>query len=470
MKASEVLDTLKRRFPNEPEYHQAVSEVLGTIEEVYNEHPEFEKSNLIERLCIPDRIFSFRVTWMDDKGQIQTNMGYRIQHNNAIGPYKGGIRFHASVNLSILKFLAFEQTFKNSLTTLPMGGGKGGSDFSPRGKSNAEIMRFCQAFVLELWRHIGPDTDVPAGDIGVGGREVAYMYGMYKKLARENTGTFTGKGLEFGGSLIRPEATGYGNVYFLLQMLKTRNIDIKGKVVTVSGSGNVAQYTVEKLITLGAKVVTMSDSDGYIYDPDGIDREKLDYIMELKNLYRGRIREYAEKYGVKYVPGARPWNEKCDIGMLGQQALLRAGGKAVQHEHPLAGILLLVFLGGQLGGIVAAGQCARDGCFAVSEGANMPSTPEAIDEFLKAKILYAPGKAANAGGVSVSGLEMTQNAQKLSWSSEEVDQKLQSIMQNIHEQCVKYGTQPDGYVNYVKGANVAGFMKVAKAMMAQGIL
>ena len=280
MKASEVLDTLKRRFPNEPEYHQAVSEVLGTIEEVYNEHPEFEKSNLIERLCIPDRIFSFRVTWMDDKGQIQTNMGYRIQHNNAIGPCKGGIRFHASVNLSILKFLAFEQTFKNSLTTLPMGGGKGGSDFSPRGKSNAEIMRFCQAFVLELWRHIGPDTDVPAGDIGVGGREVAYMYGMYKKLARENTGTFTGKGLEFGGSLIRPEATGYGNVYFLLQMLKTRNIDIKGKVVTVSGSGNVAQYTVEKLITLGAKVVTMSDSDGYIYDPDGIDREKLDYIME----------------------------------------------------------------------------------------------------------------------------------------------------------------------------------------------
>ena len=315
MKASEVLDNLKRRFPNEPEYHQAVSEVLGTIEEVYNEHPEFEKSNLIERLCIPDRIFSFRVTWMDDKGQIQTNMGYRIQHNNAIGPYKGGIRFHASVNQSILKFLAFEQTFKNSLTTLPMGGGKGGSDFSPRGKSNAEIMRFCQAFVLELWRHIGPDTDVPAGDIGVGGREVAYMYGMYKKLARENTGTFTGKGIEFGGSLIRPEATGYGNVYFLLQMLKTRGIDIKGKVVTVSGSGNVAQYTVEKLIALGAKVVTMSDSDGYIYDPDGIDRAKLDYIMELKNLYRGRIREYAEQYGVKYVPGARPWGEKCDIAM-----------------------------------------------------------------------------------------------------------------------------------------------------------
>ena len=405
MKASEVLDNLKRRFPNEPEYHQAVSEVLGTIEEVYNEHPEFEKSNLIERLCIPDRIFSFRVTWMDDKGQIQTNMGYRIQHNNAIGPYKGGIRFHASVNLSILKFLAFEQTFKNSLTTLPMGGGKGGSDFSPRGKSNAEIMRFCQAFVMELWRHIGPDTDVPAGDIGVGGREVAYMYGMYKK---------------------------------------TRGIDIKGKVVTVSGSGNVAQYTVEKLISLGAKVVTMSDSDGYIYDPDGIDREKLDYIMELKNLYRGRIREYAEQYGVKYVPGARPWGEKCDIAMP----------SATQNE-----------LNGD-----DARTLLANGCFAVSEGANMPSTPEAIDEFLKAKILYAPGKAANAGGVSVSGLEMTQNAQKLSWSSEEVDQKLQSIMQNIHEQCVKYGKQEDGYVNYVKGANVAGFMKVAKAMMAQGIL
>ena len=398
MKASEVLDNLKRRFPNEPEYHQAVSEVLGTIEEAYNEHPEFEKSNLIERLCIPDRIFSFRVTWMDDKGQIQTNMGYRIQHNNAIGPYKGGIRFHASVNQSILK----------------------------------------------LWHHIGPDTDVPAGDIGVGGREVAYMYGMYKKLARENTGTFTGKGIEFGGSLIRPEATGYGNVYFLLQMLKTRNIDIKDKVVCVSGSGNVAQYTVEKLISLGAKVVTMSDSDGYIYDPDGIDREKLDYIMELKNLYRGRIREYAEQYGCKYVQGARPWGEKCDIAMP----------SATQNE-----------LNGD-----DAKTLLANGCFAVSEGANMPSTPEAIDAFLEAKILYAPGKAANAGGVSVSGLEMTQNAQKLSWSSEEVDQKLQSIMENIHEQCVKYGKQEDGYVNYVKGANVAGFMKVAKAMMAQGIL
>ena len=444
MKANEVLDTLKRRFPNEPEYHQAVEEVLSTIEEAYNQHPEFEKNNLIERLCIPDRVFSFRVTWMDDKGSIHTNMGYRIQHNNAIGPYKGGIRFHSSVNLSILKFLAFEQTFKNSLTTLPMGGGKGGSDFNPKGKSNAEIMRFCQAFVMELWRHIGPQTDVPAGDIGVGGREVSFMYGMYKKLARENTGTFTGKGLEFGGSLIRPEATGYGNVYFLLEMLKTRNIDIKGKVVAVSGSGNVAQYTVEKLIELGAKVVTMSDSNGYIYDADGIDSEKLAYIMELKNLYRGRIKEYADHYGCKFVEGGRPWSEKCDIAMP----------SATQNE-----------LNGD-----DAKTLIANGCFAISEGANMPSTPEAVEEFLAAKVLYAPGKAANAGGVSVSGLEMTQNSMKLSWSREEVDEKLKSIMNSIHTQCVQYGTEADGTVNYVKGANVAGFMKVAKAMMAQGIL
>ena len=444
MKAIEVLDTLKRRFPNEPEYHQAVEEVLSTIEDAYNQHPEFEKSNLIERLCIADRAFSFRVTWMDDKGSIHTNMGYRIQHNNAIGPYKGGIRFHSSVNLSILKFLAFEQTFKNALTTLPMGGGKGGSDFNPKGKSNAEIMRFCQAFIMELWRHIGPQTDVPAGDIGVGGREVSYMYGMYKKLARENTGTFTGKGLEFGGSLIRPEATGYGNVYFLLEMLKTRNIDIKGKVVAVSGSGNVAQYTVEKLIELGAKVVTMSDSNGYIYDADGIDSEKLAYIMELKNLYRGRIKEYADHYGCKFVEGGRPWSEKCDIAMP----------SATQNE-----------LNGD-----DAKTLIANGCFAISEGANMPSTPEAVEEFLAAKVLYAPGKAANAGGVSVSGLEMTQNSMKLSWSREEVDEKLKSIMNSIHTQCVQYGTEADGTVNYVKGANVAGFMKVAKAMMAQGIL
>ena len=404
MNAAKVLDDLKRRFPNEPEYHQAVEEVLSTIEEEYNKHPEFDKVNLIERLCIPDRVYQFRVTWMDDKGNIQTNMGYRVQHNNAIGPYKGGIRFHSSVNLSILKFLAFEQTFKNSLTTLPMGGGKGGSDFSPRGKSNAEVMRFVQAFMLELWRHIGPETDVPAGDIGVGGREVGFMFGMYKKLTH----------------------------------------DLKGKTCLISGSGNVAQYTAEKVLELGGKVLTMSDSDGYVYDPDGIDREKLDYIMELKNLYRGRIREYAEKYGCKYVEGARPWGEKADIALP----------SATQNE-----------LNGD-----DAKKLVANGVIAVSEGANMPSTPEAIRVFQEAKILYAPGKAANAGGVSVSGLEMTQNSIKLSWSSEEVDEKLKSIMKNIHAACVQYGTEADGYVNYVKGANVAGFMKVAKAMMAQGIV
>ena len=444
MKATEVVENLKQRFPNEPEYIQAVSQVLGTIEEEYNKHPEFERYNLIERLCIPDRLVQFRVTWVDDKGNVQTNMGYRIQHNNVIGPYKGGIRFHASVNLSILKFLAFEQTFKNSLTTLPMGGAKGGSDFSPRGKSANEVMRFCQAFMSELYRHIGPDEDVPAGDIGVGGREVAYMFGMYKKLTHQFQGVLTGKGLEFGGSLIRPEATGYGNVYFLLNMLKTKNIDIKGKTVLVSGSGNVAQYTMEKLIQLGAKPVTCSDSDGYIYDPDGIDREKLDFIMELKNIERGRIKEYAEKYGVKYVAGAKPWFEKADIALP----------SATQNE-----------INGE-----AAQALVDNGVIAVSEGANMPSTPEAIKIFQDAKILYAPGKAANAGGVAVSGLEMSQNSERLHWSREEVDQKLKDIMFDIHSNCVKYGTDADGYVNYVKGANVAGFLKVARAMMAQGIV
>lgn len=444
MKAKDVLTELKRRFPNEPEYHQAVEEVLNTIEDTYNRNIEFEKSNLIERLCIPDRIFSFRVTWTDDQGNVHTNMGYRIQHNNAIGPYKGGIRFHSSVNLSILKFLAFEQTFKNSLTTLPMGGAKGGSDFNPKGKSNAEIMRFCQAYILELWRNIGPGTDIPAGDIGVGGREVNYMYGMYKKLARENSGTFTGKSLESGGSLIRPEATGYGNVYFLLEMLKTRNIELKGKTVAVSGAGNVALYTVQKLNELGAKVVTLSDSSGYIYDPEGIGAGKLEYMMELKLFYRGRVKEYADKYGCKYVAGGRPWGEKCDIAMP----------SATQNE-----------LNGD-----EARTLVANGCVAVSEGANMPSTPEAIQVFLENKLLYAPGKAANAGGVATSGLEMCQNAQKISWTREEVDQKLKEIMQSIHAQCVKYGTQPDGYVNYVKGANVAGFIKVARAIMDQGIL
>ena len=403
MKASEVIANLERRFPNEPEYIQAVSQVLGTIEEEYNKHPEFEKANLIERLCIPDRVIEFRVSWVDDKGNVQTNMGYRIQHNNVIGPYKGGLRFHKSVNLGILKFLAFEQTFKNSLTTLPM-----------------------------------------AGDIGVGGREVGYLFGMYKKLTHQFQGMLTGKGQEFGGSLIRPEATGYGNVYFLCNMLATKNIDIKGKTVLVSGSGNVAQYTMEKLIQLGAKPVTCSDSNGYIYDPDGIDAEKLAYIMELKNVERGRIKEYAEKYGVKYVEGAKPWFEKADI------ALPSATQNEINEE--------------------AAKALVANGVIAVSEGANMPTTPEAIKVFQDAKILYSPGKAANAGGVAVSGLEMSQNSERLKWSREEVDAKLHDIMNDIHANCVKYGTEADGYVNYVKGANVAGFLKVAKAMMAQGIV
>ena len=444
MNASKVLEDLKKRFPGENEYHQAVEEVLSTIEEEYNKHPEFEKANLVERLCIPDRMYSFRVTWVDDNGNVQTNMGYRVQHNNAIGPYKGGLRFHPSVNPSILKFLAFEQTFKNSLTTLPMGGGKGGSDFNPAGKSDGEIMRFCQAFMTELWRYIGPETDVPAGDIGVGGREVGFLFGMYKKLAKEFTGTLTGKAMEFGGSLIRPEATGYGNIYFLQEMLATRGLDIKDMVCVVSGSGNVAQYTIEKAIELGAKVVTCSDSNGYVYDPDGITTEKLQFIFELKNVRHGRIKEYAEKFGCQYFEGQRPWGVKCDIALP----------SATQNE-----------INGE-----DAQKLVDNGCIAVSEGANMPSTPEAIHIFQKAGLLYAPGKASNAGGVSVSGLEMSQNSLKLSWTREEVDARLHQIMKSIHESCVKYGTQPDGYINYVKGANVAGFMKVANAMMAQGIL
>ncbi len=444
MQVTTVIENLKQRFPNQPEYIQAVSQVLATIEEEYNRHPEFERANLIERLCIPDRLVQFRVTWVDDQGHVQTNMGYRVQHNNAIGPYKGGLRFHASVNLSILKFLAFEQTFKNALTTLPMGGAKGGSDFSPRGKSDAEVMRFCQAFMTELYRHIGPDEDVPAGDIGVGGREVGYLFGMYKKLTHQFQGVLTGKGRDFGGSLIRPEATGYGNIYFLQNMLATRGIDLKGKTVLVSGAGNVAQYTLEKLIQLGAKPLTCSDSDGYIYDPDGIDAEKLAFIKELKNIDRGRISEYAEEYGVKYVAGAKPWYEKADIALP----------SATQNE-----------IDGD-----AARALVANGVIAVSEGANMPSTPEAVKVFQEARILYAPGKAANAGGVAVSGLEMTQNSERLSWSRDEVDQKLRDIMNDIHANCVKYGTEPDGYINYVRGANVAGFLKVARAMMAQGIV
>ena len=445
MNAQQVVEELKQRFPNEPEYIQAVSQVLPTIEEEYNKHPEFEKSNLVERLCIPDRVIEFRVTWTDDQGKVHTNMGYRIQHNNVIGPYKGGIRFHKSVNLGILKFLAFEQTFKNSLTTLPMGGAKGGSDFSPSGKSDAEVMRFCQAFMTELYRHIGPDEDVPAGDIGVGGREVGYMFGMYKKLTHEWSGVLTGKGREFGGSLIRPEATGYGTVYFLTSMLETRGISLEGKSVLISGSGNVAQYATEKCIQLGAKVLTLSDSDGYIYDPDGIDRAKLDYVMELKNVERGRIKEYVEEYpNAVYHAGERPWGEKADI------ALPCATQNEINGEQ--------------------AQTLVNNGVIAVAEGANMPSTPEAVKAFQDAKILYAPGKASNAGGVAVSGLEMSQNSERLSWTSEEVDNRLKLIMKDIHENCVKYGTQADGYINYVKGANVAGFMKVAKAMMAQGIV
>ena len=444
MNVEKIMHDLEAKHPGEAEYLQAVREVLISVEDVYNSHPEFEKAKLIERLVEPERIITFRVPWTDDNGEVHVNIGYRVQFNGAIGPYKGGLRFHPSVNLSILKFLGFEQTFKNALTTLPMGGGKGGSDFSIRGRSDAEVMRFCQAFMTELYRHIGPDEDVPAGDIGVGGREIGYLFGMYKKLTHTWSGVLTGKGLEFGGSLIRPEATGYGNVYFLVNMLKTRGIDIKGKTVLVSGAGNVAQYTIEKCIELGAKVVTCSDSDGYIYDPDGITKEKLEFIKELKNIERGRIREYAEEYGVKYVEGAKPWFEKADI------ALPSATQNEINEE--------------------AAKALVANGVFAVSEGANMPTTPDAIKVFQDAKILYSPGKAANAGGVAVSGLEMSQNSERLSWSREEVDQKLHGIMNEIHANCVKYGTEEDGYINYVKGANVAGFLKVAKAMMAQGIV
>ena len=430
--------------PNEPEFHQAVREVVESVAPYIIENPQLIKMKVLERIAEPERVIMFRVPWVTDNGEVMINKGYRVQMNSAIGPYKGGIRFHSSVNLSILKFLAFEQTFKNSLTTLPMGGAKGGSDFSPRGKSDAEVMRFCQAFMTELYRHVGADEDVPAGDIGVGGREVGYMFGMYKKLTHQFTGMLTGKGLEFGGSLIRPEATGYGNVYFLVNMLKTRGIELAGKTVLVSGSGNVAQYTTEKCIQLGAKVLTLSDSDGYIYDPEGIDAEKLAFVKELKNVERGRIREYAEKYGCKYVEGAKPWAEKADI------ALPSATQNEINEE--------------------AAKTLVANGVIAVSEGANMPTTPDAIKVFQNAKILYSPGKAANAGGVSVSGLEMSQNSERLRWTSEEVDNYLHRIMDDIHANCVKYGTEPDGYINYVKGANVAGFMKVAKAMMAQGIV
>ena len=445
MKVEEILSNLEAKHPGEKEYLQAVKEVLHSVKDVYNQHPEFEKAKIIERMVEPDRIFTFRVTWVDDKGEVQTNLGYRVQFNNAIGPYKGGIRFHASVNLSILKFLGFEQTFKNALTTLPMGGGKGGSDFSPRGKSDKEIMRFCQAFILELWRNLGPDRDVPAGDIGVGGREVGYMYGMYKKLAQENTGTFTGKGLDFGGSKIRPEATGFGACYFVSDMLATKGETYEGKTVAISGFGNVAWGAATKATELGAKVVTISGPDGYVYDPDGISGEKIDYMLELRSSGEDIVAPYAEKYpNAQFFAGKKPWEVKVDIAMP----------CATQNELGKEDAEMLV----------------KNGVQIVGEVSNMGCTPEAIDTFIENKVLYGPGKAVNAGGVATSGLEMTQNAMHISWSPAEVDEKLHAIMSNIHEACVKYGTQPDGYINYVKGANIAGFMKVAQAMLEQGII
>ena len=445
MKIDKIMASLEAKHPGEMEYLQAVKEVLVSIEEIYNKHPEFEKAKIIERLVEPDRNFTFRVTWVDDKGEVQTNLGYRVQFNNAIGPYKGGIRFHASVTLSILKFLGFEQTFKNALTTLPMGGGKGGSDFSPRGKSDGEIMRFCQAYMMELWRYIGPDTDVPAGDIGVGAREVGYMYGMYKKLTHEHTGTFTGKGVDFGGSLIRPEATGFGACYFVQSMLKDMGTSFKDKTVAISGFGNVAWGAAKKATELGAKVITISGPDGYIYDPEGISGEKIDYMLELRASGNDIVAPYAEEFpGAIFHPGKKPWEQKADIAMP----------CATQNE-----------LGEQ-----DAKQLIDNGVLCVGEVSNMGCRPEAIDLFLQNRIPYGPGKAVNAGGVATSGLEMSQNAIHLSWSEEEVDQKLHRIMQDIHAQCVKYGTEADGYINYMKGANIAGFMKVARAMMSQGII
>jgi len=427
----------------EPEFHQAVREVVESIMPFIEKNPKYQEYKVLERMCEPERVIMFRVPWLDDKGEIRVNRGYRIEMNSAIGPYKGGLRFHPSVNLGILKFLAFEQVFKNSLTTLPMGGGKGGSDFDPKGKSDNEVMKFCQSFMTELFRHIGPETDVPAGDIGVGGREIGYLYGQYKRLRNEFTGVLTGKGLNWGGSLIRPEATGYGCVYFAQEMLKTRGESLKGKICVVSGSGNVAQYTVEKLIELGAKVVTLSDSDGFIHDEKGIDKKELAWVMELKNVRRGRIKECTKEFNCKYYEKEKPWNVKCDI----------AFPSATQNE-----------INGQ-----DAKNLVKNGCMCVAEGANMPSTPDAIEAYQKAGILYAPGKASNAGGVATSGLEMSQNSMRLSWSREEVDKKLHDIMIAIHEQCVKYGKEGK-YINYVKGANIAGFVKVADAMIDQGLV
>ena len=441
----EFMGELVAKNPGESEFHQAVKEVLEAVAPTLEAYPHFLDAKIMERMVEPERVIIFRVPWMDDEGNVRINRGFRVQMNSAIGPYKGGIRFHASVNLSIMKFLAFEQTFKNALTTLPMGGAKGGSDFSPRGKSDAEVMRFCQSFMTELQRHIGPDTDVPAGDIGVGGREIGFMFGQYKRLRDEFTGTLTGKGQTWGGSLIRPEATGYGLCYFAEQMLATRGKSFKGQTVLISGAGNVAQYAAQKAMRLGAKVVTLSDSDGFVYDPDGLTEEKLEYVLFLKNVKRGRISEYAQKYpSATYYPGERPWKIKCDIALP----------CATQNEIEAADAQKLV----------------DNGCWCVAEGANMPSTPEAIEIFKKHKLLYSPGKASNAGGVATSGLEMSQNSMRQKWTAEEVDNYLRRIMSDIHANCLKYGTDPDGYIDYVRGANVAGFMKVATAMMDQGLV
>jgi glutamate dehydrogenase (NADP+) len=444
-KIEAFIEAVGKKNPNEPEFMQAVKEVAETVIPFIEKNSKYQDKMLLERMVEAERVIIFRVVWIDDSGKTQVNRGYRIQMNSAIGPYKGGIRFHPSVNLSILKFLAFEQTFKNSLTTLPMGGGKGGADFDPKGKSDNEIMKFCQSFMTELSKHIGPDTDVPAGDIGVGGREVGYMFGQYKRLRNEFTGVLTGKGISFGGSLIRPEATGYGAVYFAQSMLETKKDSFKGKIVVISGSGNVAQYACEKATQLGAKVVTVSDSSGYIYDADGIDTQKLAHIMEIKNVNYGRISDYLKKYPkAKYVADKRPWEVKCDIALP----------CATQNELNEKEAKMLV----------------DNGCTCVAEGANMPSTPEAVTVFQKAKIFFAPGKASNAGGVATSGLEMSQNSLRLSWTSEEVDSKLKGIMASIHEACVNYGSEGKGYVDYVKGANIAGFVKVADAMLGQGVV
>ncbi|MAT52892.1 MAG: NADP-specific glutamate dehydrogenase [Saprospirales bacterium] len=440
---AEFLQLIKNRNPNEPEFLQAVTEWAENILPFVNANPKYQNAALIERLTEPDRVISFRVNWVDDKGNVQVNRGYRVQFNNAIGPYKGGLRFHPSVNQSILKFLGFEQVFKNSLTTLPMGGGKGGSNFDPKGKSDAEVMRFCQAFMSELYRHIGADTDVPAGDIGVGGREIGFLYGMYKKLTHTHIGVLTGKGLDYGGSLIRPEATGYGLIYFMQEMLKAQGDSIEGKRCLVSGSGNVAQFAIEKILDLGGTVHSVSDSNGTVYDKDGIDREKLEFIKDLKNNKRGRIKEFAERYGLLYMEGKRPWELPCDL----------AFPCATQNEIDAKDAETLV----------------KNGCKGVAEGANMPCTNEAISVFQKAGILYAPGKASNAGGVATSGLEMSQNSLRLSWTRDEVDKKLQDIMVSIHNQCVTYGKDGDK-IDYVKGANIAGFVKVANAMLDQGIV